>query len=627
MPVARGEDNAPAFKDRLRQAFRVWSGRDPERLARGEPLILRIVAPLAVLIIVAVLAGVGFGYVLARQADDALEAGRRQALTAAVEALQAVMPNLAGIEPGLIPVIERMSGIKGLGFDAAPADDRSVQSMVDRNGRIVGWFAWKGERPATAMMYRVLPLAGLIVLGFIGFVVLTMRWLGRLSFRLAKSEQQLHKLTYEDPLTGLPNHRQLLNLFDRAIIPRAGDEILAYVTIDLDGFGEVNDAVGHAGGDEVLVEIANRLCEAAPAGAQVGRIGSDEFALIMAGTDREKALQAADALRQAVARPIGTSQVVQVVASIGLAVAPQDGATRDELARRADLALRAAKRRRQGGAVAFAAEMETELQERRFIEGELARALAGHAFELYYQPIVKAERAATAGLEALLRWNHPTRGIIPPSVFVPVAEAAGLMDKLGEFVLRRAVADAGRWPGLYVSVNVSPVQIRDRAFVDVVSAALGESGFEPARLVLEVTEGALIENPDETAARLLELRALGVRLALDDFGSGYSSLNDLRRLPFDKVKLDRSFVAALDQSANGGVIIQAVVTLGRALGMGVVIEGIETEQQRVLAKLAGCNEMQGDLFARPAPPEEIERLLAGATSASEAGPPPLRLAI
>ncbi len=357
--------------------------------------------------------------------------------------------------------------------------------------------------------------------------------------RLAKSEQQLHKLTYEDPLTGLPNHRQLLNLFDRAIIPRAGDETLAYVTIDLDGFDEVNDAVGHAGGDEVLVEIANRLREAAPAGAQVGRLGSDEFALIMADADREKALQAADALRQAVARPIGTSQVVQVVASIGLAVAPQDGTTRDELTRRADLALRAAKRRRQGGAVAFAAEMETELQERRFIEGELARALAGRAFELYYQPIVKAERAATAGLEALLRWNHPTRGLIPPSVFVPVAEAAGLMDKLGEFVLRRAIADAGRWPDLYVSVNVSPVQIRDRAFVDVVSAALGESGFEPARLVLEVTEGALIENPDETAARLLELRALGVRLALDDFGSGYSSLNDLRRLPFDKVKIDR----------------------------------------------------------------------------------------
>jgi EAL domain-containing protein (putative c-di-GMP-specific phosphodiesterase class I) len=209
---------------------------------------------------------------------------------------------------------------------------------------------------------------------------------------------------------------------------------------------------------------------------------------------------------------------------------------------------------------------------------------------------------------------------------VPVAEEAGLMDKLGEFVLRRAIADAERWPDLYVSVNVSPVQVRDRAFVDVVSAVLSEGGFEPARLVLDVTEGALIENPDETAARLLELRALGVRLALDDFGSGYSSLSHLRRLPFDKVKIDRSFVAALDQSANGGVIIQAVVALARALGMSVVIEGVEAEQQRVLAKLAGCNEMQGDLFARPAPPEEIERLLA-AKSASEAGPPPLRLAV
>jgi diguanylate cyclase (GGDEF)-like protein len=601
--------------------------RDPQRLARGEPLIPRIIAPLAALIVVAVLAGAGFGYVLARQADDALEAGRRQALTAAVEALQAVMPNPAGIEPGLIPVIERMSGIKGLGFDAAPADDRPVQSVVDRNGRIVGWFAWKGERPATAMMNRVLPLAGLIVLGFIGFVALAMWQLGRLRFSLARSEQQLHKLAYADPLTGLPNHRQLLNLFDRAIIPRAGDETLAYVTIDLDRFDEVNDAIGYAGGDDVLVEVANRLREAAPPGAEIGRIGSDEFALIMADLDREAALQAADALRQAVARPIGIDPAVHVVASVGLAVAPQDGTTRDELTRRADLALRAAKRRPHGGAVAFAVEIETEQQERRFLEREVARALADRAFELHYQPIVKAEGAAIAGLEALLRWNHPVRGFISPAEFVPVAEAADLMGRLGEFVLRRAIADAERWPGLGVSVNVSPVQIRDRAFVEVVSAVLSESGFEPARLVLEVAEGALIENPDEAAARLLELRSLGVRLALDDFGSGYSSLGDLRRLPFDKVKIDRGFVAALDQSANGGVVIQALVALGRAFGMGVVIDGVETEEQRVLVKLAGCNEMQGDLFARPAPREEIERLLAGPKSASAAGRPPLRVAV
>jgi EAL domain-containing protein (putative c-di-GMP-specific phosphodiesterase class I) len=212
-------------------------------------------------------------------------------------------------------------------------------------------------------------------------------------------------------------------------------------------------------------------------------------------------------------------------------------------------------------------------------------------------------------------------------VFVPVAEEAGLMDRLGEFVLRRAVSDAARWPELYISVNLSPVQVRDRAFVDVVSAVLRESGFEPSRLMFEMTEGVLIDNPDEMTARLQELRALGVRLALDDFGSGYSSLSYLQTLPFDKLKVDRSFVMALNQSANGGVIIQAIVALGRALGMGVVIEGVETEEQRVLLRLAGCSEMQGYLFAKPTPRDEIDRLLAHANSTPAAARTPLRAVI
>jgi predicted signal transduction protein with EAL and GGDEF domain len=321
------------------------------------------------------------------------------------------------------------------------------------------------------------------------------------------------------------------------------------------------------------------------------------------------------------------SHVIQIKVSIGLAMAPRDGTSRDELTRRADLALRTAKRRERGTTVVFAAEMEGDLQERRFIKREVANALAAHAFEVYYQPIVKADGGAIAGVEALLRWNHPVRGFIPPSVFVPVAEEAGLMDRLGEFVLRRAVSDAARWPGLYISVNLSPVQVRDRAFVDVVSAVLRESGFEPSRLVLEMTEGVLIDNPDEMTARLQELRSLGVRLALDDFGSGYSSLSYLQTLPFDKLKVDRSFVTALNQSANGGVIIQAIVTLGRALGMGVVIEGVETEEQRVLLRLAGCSEMQGYLFARPTPRDEIDRLLAEANSKPAAARPPLRAVI
>jgi predicted signal transduction protein with EAL and GGDEF domain len=378
--------------------------------------------------------------------------------------------------------------------------------------------------------------------------------------------------------------------------------------------------LGHAGGDEVLLEIASRIKQALPGGAIVGRLGSDEFAVALPAVDPDAVLQIAHTLRQAVARPIWANQAVHVAASIGFAMAPRDGAAREELTRRADLALRAAKRRGRGNVVAFMPDLEAEFQERRFIKREIARALAARAFELQYQPIVQADSGAIAGVEALLRWNHPTRGFIPPSVFIPIAEEAGLMDRLGEFVLRRAVADAERWPDLYVSVNLSPLQVRDPAFIGLVASVLADSGFERARLMLEVTEGVLIDDPDETQARLLELRGLGVRLALDDFGAGYSNLGYLQHLPFDKLKIDRSFVTSLEQSANAGVIIQAVVTLGRALGMGVVIEGVETEQQRVLLRLAGCNEMQGFLFYRPTGADEIGRLVAKPKSKPAAAP-------
>jgi EAL domain-containing protein (putative c-di-GMP-specific phosphodiesterase class I) len=212
----------------------------------------------------------------------------------------------------------------------------------------------------------------------------------------------------------------------------------------------------------------------------------------------------------------------------------------------------------------------------------------------------------------LLRWNHPTRGAIPPARFIPIAEQAGMMDQLGEFVLRRALCDAARWPNLYIAVNLSPMQVRDRKFVDLVAAVLAESKVPASRLVLEVTEGVLIDNPQTAKARLDDLRALGLKLALDDFGSGYSSLTYLQRLPFDKLKVDRGFVAALDHSANAGVIIQAVIALGRALNLSILVEGIETEEQRALVRLAGCDEMQGYLFARPAPREEIDRMWAAA---------------
>ena len=588
-------------------------------MTRGEPAVLRVIAPLALLILVATVVCTGFGYMLARQADDHHEAERRQSLAAAVEALRAASPDRVRGDAESVQVLERMSGLKGLRFETEPVrGDRDVHSLLDHKGRILGWFSWEPERPATAMMMRQLPLAVLIALALAGFAALAMWQLGRLGQLLARSEQHVQKLEYLDVLTGLPNHNHFFELFDQALAKRYGTETLAFAALDLDGFDEVNDALGYAGGDEVLAELGKRLRDALPPSAVIARLGSDEFALMITGRNADSAPFILDTVRQALGRPIFLSEVIQIKVSAGLAMAPRDGVTRDELTRRGDLALRTAKRRHRGTTVVFAAEREAELQERRFIKREVAAALAAHAFDVYYQPIVRADGGAIAGVEALLRWNNPERGAISPSEFVPVAEEAGLMDRLGEFVLRRAVADAARWGDLYVSVNVSPVQVRDRAFVDLVSAVLRESEFEPSRLMLEMTEGVLIDNPEQTTERLLELRALGVRLALDDFGSGYSSLSYLQKLPFDKLKVDRSFVTALDRSANGGVIIQAIVTLGRALGMGVVIEGVETEEQRVLLRLAGCNEMQGFLFAKPTPRDEISRLLAQASSAPAA---------
>src|SRR5262249_29063095 len=278
-----------------------------------------------------------------------------------------------------------------------------------------------------------------------------------------------------DPLTDLPNHDQFFAALDRALAARYGRDPLAYAALDLDGFDEINDALGYSGGDEVMAEIGRRLAEAlSPASTLVARLGSEEFALLVTGKNAEPALFIVETVRQAPARPLSPSQPVQVSVSIGLAFAPRDGTSRDELTRRADLALRAAKRRGRGAIVVFAAEVETEFQERRFLKRELADALAAHAFDLHYQPIVKADGAAIIGAEALLRWTQPARGPIPPSLFVPVAEEAGLIDRLGELVLRRAVADAARWEDLCLSVNVSPMQVRNPAFVDVVAAVLRE---------------------------------------------------------------------------------------------------------------------------------------------------------
>jgi predicted signal transduction protein with EAL and GGDEF domain len=284
---------------------------------------------------------------------------------------------------------------------------------------------------------------------------------------------------------------------------------------------------------------------------------------------------------QSIARPHWVDNVVRISAHAGFAQAPRHATTRGELTRRANLALRTAAKKGPGSIVGFDIAIDTTSNDQKFIHRELPRAISANELEVHYQPIVSSQGGRMVGVEALLRWTHATRGAIQPTTFIPIAEQMGLMDTIGAFVLHRTLQDARQWPD-DLAVNLSPLQVRDRTIVDMVRPALAESGVAPSRLILKITEGVLIHDPDEMVKRINDLHALGVRVALDDFGSGYSNLGYLQRFPLDKLKIDRSFVAALGRSSNGGVIIQAIVALGRALGLSVLVEGVETEHQRVL---------------------------------------------
>jgi predicted signal transduction protein with EAL and GGDEF domain len=337
----------------------------------------------------------------------------------------------------------------------------------------------------------------------------------------------------------------------------------------------------------------------------------------MTTADDESARAALRTLTMAMKRPFWISeQSVQVGVTVGFAHAPLHADSRDELARRAGLALRAAKRKERGGVLPFVPALDAEFEDRRFLERELRRALADGALEVHYQPIVTSDGARIVGAEALPCWDHPVRGAIAPATFVAAAEQTGLMTKLGEFVLRRACADVRRWPGLYVAVNVSPAQVRDPALCELVADALRQSGIAPSRLVLEITEGALIDDSEAAKAPLAALRARGVKLALDDFGTGRSGLTCLQRVPFDKLKVDQGLVAPLGRDATSQALVQAIVGLGRALDLAIQAKGVDTEEQRVLLRLAGCEQMQGSLFAPSGPREVLDRLVEAATTAT-----------
>jgi diguanylate cyclase (GGDEF)-like protein len=551
------------------------------------------------------------GFIVTIHEDHRLAAERHAALTRALDEVLGVFGNAGQLDDAKMPVIARLADLKDLRFDTdeTGAAGREVQSVLSDSGRIVGWLSWAPDRALIRAMYWLWSFTAVFGIALAISAFRAAGLIQRLARLLATNLRTIRKLTSEDALTGLPNHRVMLETLEQALAHRhLGVVVLAL--IDLDGFREVNDTHGRAGGDALLKSIAERLQAGLPPGAQFGRFDDDEFAVVMASDDIKAPSALAESLRTSLIRPIFMEQNWQITAGIGIAQAPADGNTADELSRRADLALRAGKRKGRGTVQRFEPSIEMEFSEARFIRRELEAALGSDALQVHYQPVVAAAGGSMLGVEALLRWTHPSRGAIAPSVFIPLAEKSGLMPQLGEFVLRRALADGARWPNLSVAVNLSPIQIRDPKLIDLVGAAIRDSEVAPSRIIFEITEGVLIEDPQETLLKLEALRGLGVRLALDDFGTGYSSLSYLQKFPFNLIKIDRAFVASLGTTGHASAIIQSIVALGHALGMKVLAEGVETDEQRVLLRLAGCDEMQGFLFAKPRPAEAIDKVVA-----------------
>jgi diguanylate cyclase (GGDEF)-like protein len=571
----------------------------------------RLILVFTVLAIATMLVSAAIGFSTARQNDDRLSAEQHAMLRRAIAEFRSPSGRPGEIDPRLVRLAEQISGVKNLKFERDPgAGDREVRPVVDADGRIAGFFTWDKSRLMVRVMGRLASFFAVVAVVLFGFAGLSLWQLKRARRELAVRDLQAARAGDEDKLTGLPNHSKALELLDLALAERADGDWTTFALIELDGIEDVTAHHGVLGSNEVIVAVAKRLKAVVPSHATCGRIAGDTFAVIMTAAPEVNVEAIIRAVLESISRPHWIDNVVRVSAHAGFAQAPRHAATRGELTRRTNLALRAAGKKGPGTIATFDVSIDTISSDQKFIHRELPRAISANELDVHYQPIVSSQGGRMVGVEALLRWTHVTRGAIPPANFIPVAEQMGLMDTIGSFVLRRTLEEARRWPDeLYVAVNLSPLQVRDSTIVDMVRSALAESGVAPSRLVLEITEGVLIDNPDEMVRRINDLHALGVRVALDDFGSGYSNLGYLQRFPLDKLKIDKSFVAALGRSSNGGVIIQAIVALARALGLSVLVEGVETEHQRVLLRLAGCDEMQGFLFARPAPAKAIDKLL------------------
>jgi diguanylate cyclase len=537
----------------------------------------------------------------------------------------AVLRRDPGLEGGIGLVASRSidaEGIRKLGqklsilnlqFDpAAFADGHAELAIPVADSKAVAKLTWASERPGDPILERLLPIAIFSALAISIFAWLSYAHVTRVTHNMLRSEEKAQHLAGHDTLSGLPNRLRFTEHL-KSLLTRVDDDKsgLAVLFIDLDKFKEINDTYGHAAGDMVLVGCAERMASQLRANDVLSRFGGDEFAIIQTGIrtplDAEMlGRRIIDAIRPAF--QIGEAEAY-VGASIGIALAPQNGTDAAELMRLADIAMYRAKNSGRNRACFFEQRMDDTLRIRKVVEDDLRHAIDRNELELHYQPQVSADGSRILGIEALVRWRHPVYGIIPPLEFIGIAEERGLIVQLGEWVIRRACMDAAKWGDITIACNVSAIQFRQTDFVQSVAQALEDTRFDPARLELELTESVVVADADQAENSMMELRSMGVKLALDDFGTGYSSLIYLRRFAFDKIKLDKSFLDSLEDTGESAILVHSVVHLGRALGLTVTAEGVETVEQQRFLQAVGCHLLQGYLFSKPVQAHQIDEML------------------
>jgi diguanylate cyclase (GGDEF)-like protein len=505
-------------------------------------------------------------------------------------------------------------------YSSAPQTSRSRQAFAtgprwsgmlrigDATWRVQAIPAARGRLTARYDRAMIALAAGLIVTGF---AIVYLGLASRNSRQIALTSRRVLELAQTDTLTGLPSRASFLEQLEEVnSCERGRSGAFSILMLDLDRFKNVNDSLGHAAGDALLRQVAHRLKSTLRGTDVLARFGGDEFAVVQAECDDQRAgsIDLATRISKLIAEPfLLPGHRVEIGTSIGIAMAPEHGSDQEQLLKKADLAMYRSKSAGRNRYTLYDEAMSVELEARNTLEGDLRDAIAGCQFEVHYQPFFDVKTGYRKGVEALVRWRHPIRGLIPPDQFIPLAEESGLIVPLGEWVLRRACDDAASWPAdIKVAVNLSPVQFKQAELFDVIKSALRNSGLPPERLEIEITESVLLESAVENHAFIEKLKTIGISLALDDFGTGYSSLSCLTAFPFDKIKIDKSFIGSLMKSYKSSAIVSSIVTLARGLDISITAEGVETREQLERLRTLGVHFAQGYLLGRPVPISELE---------------------